>query len=806
MAGKEVVKGTFGNESIELNNAATEATLMALLKLAQKDSAILAQMAKQAGIDAKKIEDSLEKSKDSGGGGGGGGLNFLGGAANLAGGFLMDMVGGITKTIGNLAGFADALMDGTARASDFFKAFKDLPLGLGFFAQLLAAAQKFYEVQIDTYRKISETGAGLTGSLVGLRIQALTLGLSMDQFAGMFAKNQKALAALGANAARGAQNLVAINTQLINSNLGHHLMGLGYTFEQINGLIGDYLAVTADGVKVNRSAASEQARLAKAAGEYGKELDFLSRLTGESREALQQKMAADAQEASWKMYLAGLPEEQQKLAAQAVERARLLGGKGGVDAIKAMFVGFAGPFSQEGQTFVATMNGGTRALRDMVTAVKSGQKSTTVMTQLDNLLSQGISDNIKDLAKSKNAIYAMGQGSEGGAKAMLEITEAMNVYTQKGMTEASAIRQAIIDARAKAEVDAKAAKAQAEMDLAMKQLGAKLVMALQPMITKLAEIGRTLIDRFMRLVDIYLPDIEHALEQVAAFIEQAFRDPDAAWAKISGWFKGMLAKMLEAFSHTGLGRILFGDAAESLGRQSKIEELHGLDEIRMRELIGKTNKTEQEQAELESMKQTISEGRKALADEMRDKAKGYLDDSKINDAVVSQLAEKYHKTQAEILTAAQNSQSEIGKDYLKTWDDVKQKQKKKQEEAKAEADKIEKGDIPLSQYKNKVIAEFASGTPGSGKGILQDFGRESVAKLHGREAVLTEEQLTNLAKGIQQQSSGPVINAEINNSDLVVEHLIQLNRQAAMQNKILNQMVENQRTMINRSTGNRLMV
>ena len=101
------------------------------------------------------------------------------------------------------------------------------------------------------------------------------------------------------------------------------------------------------------------------------------------------------------------------------------------------------------------------------------------------------------------------------------------------------------------------------------------------------------------------------------------------------------------------------------------------------------------------------------------------------------------------------------------------------------------------------VPEFADGTVGSGKGILQDFGKESLAKLHGKEAVLTEDQLANLAKGIQQASGGSGV--ILGHSDLVVEHLITLNRATAMQNKILATMVENQRTMINRATGNRLM-
>jgi len=809
MAGKETVKGTFGNEPIELNNAATETTLFALLRLAQKDSAVLAEMAKKAGISSKKIEDALEKQSDGGGGSKGGGLGFLGGAANLAGGFLMDMVGGITKTIGNLTAFGESLMDGTARASDFFKAFKDLPLGLGLFAQLLGAAQKFMEKQIDTYRTISQTGAGLTSSLGGLRVQALGLGLNMDEFAAMFSKNQDALARLGGSASAGAKNLVAINNSLINSKMGGTLMGLGYSFSEINGLVGDYIATTGDGLKVGRDVTSEQKRLAKAAGEYGKELDFLSRLTGESREAIQKKMQADAQEASWKMYLAGLPEEQQRLATQAVERARMMGGKGGVDAIKAMFMGFAGPFSQEGQTFISTMAGGTKSLQDMVAAVKNNKDATKTITQLDNLFAKGMASNIKDLEKFRSNIMAMGQGSEGGAKALLEIQEAANNYISQGMKEETAIKKAIVDARKKQETDAKAAEAQAKVDLAMKQLGQRLVTALLPIIESLNKIGLQLIKRFEDLVNHHLPDIKDALKKVADFIEYAFNDPEGAWKKLSGWFKGMLAKMLEAFSTSWLGRQLFGDAAASLGRRARIESMQGIDSVRRQELIGKgNNTTDKEKEELADINKTIREGRLALAEEIREKAKGFLNGEKMYDAQIEAMAKKYGKTHAEIIQEIGKANSTMQKEFLDNSIEMEKAQRQKQKEALAQANQIELGIgdyASMQSIKEFKVKEFASGTAGSGK-LLQDFGREELVKLHGKEAVLTEEQLTNLAKGIQQASAGTTIKAEIGQSDLVVEHLITLNRATALQNKILGTIAENQRTMINRATGNRLMV
>jgi hypothetical protein len=97
-----------------------------------------------------------------------------------------------------------------------------------------------------------------------------------------------------------------------------------------------------------------------------------------------------------------------------------------------------------------------------------------------------------------------------------------------------------------------------------------------------------------------------------------------------------------------------------------------------------------------------------------------------------------------------------------------------------------------------VAEKRATGSPG---GRVEDWGKESLVKLHGKEAVLTEDQLA----AMQNKSNGSKTTIELSDLKIVAEGIITLNRATAMQNKILATMVENQRTMINRATGNRLM-
>jgi hypothetical protein len=807
MAGKETVKGTFGNEPIELTNAASEATLNAMLKIAQKDSAVLAAMAKQAGLDAKKIEEALEGQS---GGDKGKGMGLLGGAANLAGGFLMDMVGSIGKTIGNLANFSQSLMDGTARASDFFKAFSGLPLGLGLVADALAFAQKFMEKNVDTYRAISQTGAGLSSSLVGLRSEALNLGLSMDELAAMFQRNQRALGVLGGSSMNTAKNLVGINTQLVNSNMGRNLAGLGYSFAEINGLIGDYLAVTADGIRIGHNSGSEQRRLAKAAGEYGKELDFLARLTGESREATQKKIEADNQEASWQLYLTSLGPDMQKQATEAINRARLQGGKGGVDYIKSMFMGFAGPFSAEGQFFASTMHTGAQSLKDMVAVIKSGQPSEIVNVQLNKLFAKGMAGNIKDLDKFRLSAYAAGQGGADSAKGFLELAEAQKNFRAQRKFEEADILESIINTQKKAAADAAATKSQTDADLAMKRLGAQLTNALLPALTKLSEVGLGLITRFTTFIsrEGVMAKIETAATVFANYIENLFSAEGRN--KILADFSYLLERMLIEIKYKLNYFYSKGDRKEDIEQADRVRKLATLeaDEVRLKEkkkeLDTKILKMQGVNLEQE---QRIIDAEKIALQQVQDKA-AVTEIEKAQKRDQIKLLESEIARHEELLEIKSDKKNEALVEQVLA---VQSEILKTEQEKKKMAELVRNNGLTNAQVDKKVedmqnnampptMQSHATGTLGSGK-MIRDFGRETLSKLHGREAVLTEDQLTNMAKGIQQSS--PQIN--LDSLDMLAEGIITLNRATAMQNKILGTMVENQRTMINRATGNRLM-
>jgi hypothetical protein len=164
------VIGTIGGQYAELNNAATEATLQELLKLARGQATNVAKMASAAGVktsssnatpvsnnDLKAFADEAQQASKS--------TKSFSNAGYIAGSVLGDLTGSTIKTTSNLVGFAEHLIDGNAKLSEFYGALKDLPLGLGLVASLFQKLAKFQESNLEAYRALTDSGIGFAGDL-----------------------------------------------------------------------------------------------------------------------------------------------------------------------------------------------------------------------------------------------------------------------------------------------------------------------------------------------------------------------------------------------------------------------------------------------------------------------------------------------------------------------------------------------------------------------------------------------------------------------------------------------------------------
>ena len=543
------VTGQIGDAEVSLDNAATETTLKALL-LAMTGSKgemnRLLKLAEKAGLDKKKIEDANTGIKALGNNSkeAGSKVSKLESFAGAAGSVLGDLASGVFKTIGNLTNFATSLMDGNAKLSDLFGALKDLPLGLGVIAGLFQAITKLNEDNYEAYKVISKVGIGLAGDLGTVRHAALQAGMNMQDYGDVLTKSADAIALLGRTADDGFNAFRKLNSGLVNGRLSNELLGLGYSFKDINELTASYIRINGG---LTQSQIKNTAQTQQSVANYAKELDMLAKLTGKSREQLQKEQEEAAADVNFQAYLNGLDADERDKANAAMRLAMESGGKGAADALKAKLMGLP-PLTEEAQLYYATMQSGRESIDAFADTVKNGKTLQQSQNQLDKIFGQAVAGNIKDLKDFQTVLAAGGMTGDKFASTMQGVQSAVSVYMKKGLTEEQAITAAINDARKKQAGQANSgATAAARMEKSLKELGDALFSALEPLVGIAMDLGFWLIDLAMDKVGPLGEWLKKFVIQVKEFLKDLFSEGgvDRLMVKIEGWVEFLVGKLMD---------------------------------------------------------------------------------------------------------------------------------------------------------------------------------------------------------------------------------------------------------------------
>jgi hypothetical protein len=473
-----------------MDTAVMEQILSNMLKLQQQQSkeqaVAFARLAKAAGLDPKIIATAESKLKNLGDAAeetakSTGKMNKAG---NIAGAALADLASGVMSTAGNLINFGTSAMMGSAKVSDFFAAFKDLPI-IGSVAGLFSSLMKVQEAALESFSSLSQNGLDLGSSLTKLRFDALSMGLTLEEMTKVLKDNSETLVQMGGSASVGARNFREISKAMGSSGLRQELLNLGFTFEETNQLVGQYArsvgGLTKDQLKDYRS-------VAVAAAAYGKELDFLARLTGESREATQKKLEEEAMEANWQAFLAGKDEETRKKLTDGLQKSLAGAGKAGADIFKAAAQGVAVQ-GEAGQLTTSLMGEMSETIRkaalDANNSSISSQKflsnSTRFLATVQSQSAKGYKDNDRvfqalalsgDPLAAQMGVHATNYKTLGNAQGNLSMSIEENVKR---------LEKERRDAEEKAKkADAEAA-AMRQMQEAIKNLGMQLWSAFSPL-------------------------------------------------------------------------------------------------------------------------------------------------------------------------------------------------------------------------------------------------------------------------------------------------------------------------------------
>ena len=269
------VTGKIGQEEVVLNNAATEATLLSLKNAIDKIPG--ASPGEKAKLK-KETEGLTESSKDAGDE-----LDDLAASAEESSGALDSLKGGFGKMTGVVGGLASGMIALGVGAADLATKFMlggDRMNDLAGNIPVLGTLTEVLDRNIDVYRQASSVGATFGNSLESMRMAAARAELPLDAFQSMVSENSEALATLGGTVSDGARRLGRLSQELRTSEMGERFMGMGFTMEELNEGMADFITLQARQGRISRMT---DAQIREGSEEYIEQLDALARLTGKSR-------------------------------------------------------------------------------------------------------------------------------------------------------------------------------------------------------------------------------------------------------------------------------------------------------------------------------------------------------------------------------------------------------------------------------------------------------------------------------------------------------------------------------------------
>lgn len=527
------VTGIIGNEVVELNNAATEATLRQLLAAIQSLSgtstaANTARVAATAGINnantqLQNLANQTSTANTAG--------QKLGSTFRILNDYSNNLKESYNKLDGAITPFVSKLMAGSAGVSDFYNALKPLPGVLGVLADLFGKVSAFQEQNLNSYQQLTNAGVNFGGSLTQLRQAALDSYMSLDQFTNLMKNNGEQFAKFGGSVNEGGKAFLKISKQLLDNEAGDNLRALGYTTEEVNQGLINYLANT--GAR-SRKEMQNTDELAASAAAYMSELDALAQITGKSRQEQEKALKQANANAAFESYKMTLGEKERKALELTLAQFSAKFGKAGEDMVIARTLGI--PYMTEASRKLAALAPGVdQAVKSSVEAAKSGadlaeiQKYSAQATQGAVEAHQRLSNVLGPLSMSQSAL---------GDAAMNITKEANKAIAQGRETATKELAERDKLAAARKQIQESEARDAIEAQKALQQLGQTVMAGLLPAIKFLTELANDLVIAMGKYKEIVI-GVTAALGALVLFLKgkelfDAFKGQRAAGRGVAG--------------------------------------------------------------------------------------------------------------------------------------------------------------------------------------------------------------------------------------------------------------------------------
>lgn len=414
-------------------NGATEATLAELLATAQAmnvNMIKLQQLVKSGG-------SNLGSGAAGGGGGSGGGspasllasINPLSMAFNVAkgaasavgavfgvmGSILGQVVGAATGLVKSLYSLGVATALSGTKISEFYDAFKGIPLlGVGF--GILADIMRYQEALLEAFQQISMSGASFSGSLTEMKSAATRSYMTLQDFATIVKSNSDVFATMGGTVMTGINKFVDIQNRMLGprSEYANMLYGLGLNAKSAGEFLASYMRNQA---MVDKDAQQSTEEIIKGTADYARNLNTLSQLTGKRVDDLKKEAEEIAKESAYQIYKTTITGAKAQTELDAIAALNATLGKSVADQFR--------------DSYAANI---ARTKEQQIMAVYSNNQSMNLVETVRNMVNSG-KGTAEVVAFIKTQGLAIGTGLRdnynalGGARAIIDKTVANTLLT-----------------------------------------------------------------------------------------------------------------------------------------------------------------------------------------------------------------------------------------------------------------------------------------------------------------------------------------------------------------------------------------
>ena len=464
--------GSDGTKDVRLNNAATEATLKALLANSSIDTALLKQIASKAGIDNVTLNNLSEEAAASS-------VSIRRATASTeqlttSQNKLREHSQLVDNSFYGLIESAKLLASGNSSVSGVLTLFKGLPGPIGLVAQGFAKLAEFQEKNMLTYQSMSSAGANFGGSLTDMRLAAQGSFVTLEQFGNLVKNNSQVLGRMGGTVDDGTRAFAAMSNSLMTSKAGESLLSLGYTTEDVNQGMLSYIATS--GGRTKEEMKNTQA-ITAATAEYMTELDKLTQFTGVNRKQLEEDQKKAAAQQAFQRKLASLGEEERAKLKAAYDAASASGIAGATDAVMSAALGMP-PLTKEAQQLAGTLPDAYNGLTKMTNSAMTVGTSMDDIRQANGEFVMGAVHGAEQLGATGDALSLQGNQTINGAIGL------QNQMNSKGIKSAEEYAKSFKDIgdNQKTQSTSQAA-AMAKADIQLKEFGLAIMKLISPIIS-----------------------------------------------------------------------------------------------------------------------------------------------------------------------------------------------------------------------------------------------------------------------------------------------------------------------------------